>query len=235
MGEPGRCVNIFRALTNQRRDRFMAHAILRRHTGGRSFYVYLHRRATDGAVFYVGKGCRSRAKSQTSRNPHWQNIVAKHGFLIEYVAQDVQGWYALELERDLIALYGRETLCNLTDGGDGVSGLIKSEAARRAVSEAQKGRGRSPEWCAASSARQAGKVIPMDVRASISASVSAAMKRPEVIEKMRAAKLGKKRAPHSEETKAKMRAASLGKAKSQTARMNMSIAQRKRFAAPQEI
>lgn len=47
---------------------------------------------------------------------------------------------------------------------------------------------------------------------------------PEQCEKMRMAKLGKKRAPHSEETKAKMSAASLGRKKSESHCANLAIA-----------
>lgn len=36
------------------------------------FYVYLHRRATDGRVFCVGKGHGKRAWRTEGRNPKWQ-------------------------------------------------------------------------------------------------------------------------------------------------------------------
>lgn len=96
-----------------------------------SFYVYLHRRATDGRVFYVGKGKSKRYASLKSRTAFWKNIVAKHGYTVEFVQRDIQEWYAFELEKELIAYYGRENLCNLTDGGEGVSGVKWSEESRK--------------------------------------------------------------------------------------------------------
>lgn len=99
-----------------------------------SFYVYLHRRATDGRVFYVGKGKCKRAFDKSKRSTHWKRIVAKHGYTVEFVQRDIQEWYAFELEKDLIAYYGRENLCNRTDGGDGVSGYKHSKEAKRKIS-----------------------------------------------------------------------------------------------------
>ena len=93
----------------------------------KSYLVYLHRRATDGKVFYVGKGSSAkRAKSKSNRGNYWKRIVAKHGYTIEFYATGLQEWYAFELEKELIAYYGRENLCNLTDGGEGTSGRVPS-------------------------------------------------------------------------------------------------------------
>lgn len=92
------------------------------------FYVYIHCRASDGRVFYVGKGSGQRAWSVHGRSRHWQNVVKKHGLCVEIVQSCMQEWWAFELERDLIAFYGRDNLCNFTDGGDGASGAIRSES-----------------------------------------------------------------------------------------------------------
>ena len=92
----------------------------------KSYLVYLHRRATDGKVFYVGKGDIKRANRTTTRSDYWNRIVAKHGFFVEIYLDGIQEWYAFELEKELIAYYGRENLCNLTDGGEGTSGRVPS-------------------------------------------------------------------------------------------------------------
>lgn len=42
----------------------------------KDFYVYLHSRATDGKVFYVGKGSEYRYKSK-QRNNYWRRTVNK--------------------------------------------------------------------------------------------------------------------------------------------------------------
>jgi hypothetical protein len=89
----------------------------------KDFYVYLHRKATTGEVFYVGKGCGGRAWTRKNRNPFWHKVVAKHGIVVEIIVDGLQEWAALEFESGYIALYGRRntgygTLINLTDGGD---------------------------------------------------------------------------------------------------------------------
>lgn len=109
------------------------------------FCVYLHRRKTDGQVFYVGKGTIKRSKTKYSRNAHWQNIADKHGYFIEIVESGLQEWYALELEVALISYYGRidqkkGTLANYTDGGEGSSGRPVSLCTRKKMSDAQKGK-----------------------------------------------------------------------------------------------
>jgi hypothetical protein len=108
------------------------------------FYVYVHRRASDGRVFYVGKGHGNRAWS-TARNKHWHRVAKKHGLKVEIFQDGLQEWYAFELEMGLIALYGRENLCNMTDGGEGTSGFKHCEETRLAQSTALKGKPRSEE------------------------------------------------------------------------------------------
>lgn len=52
------------------------------------FYVYVHRRATDESIFYVGRGRKKRAHS-TGHNPHWRNIVKKHGRTVHIVDENL--------------------------------------------------------------------------------------------------------------------------------------------------
>lgn len=99
------------------------------------FYVYLHKRATDGRVFYVGKGCGCRAFRTSKRNKHWLSIVKKHGYSVEIVQSGMQEWWAFELECELISYYGLKNLCNKTDGGEGVSGLVWSYESRQKMSK----------------------------------------------------------------------------------------------------
>lgn len=88
----------------------------------KKFYVYTHIRKSDGRVFYVGKGHGRRAWSKSRQNPYWHNIVNKHGFTVEIVMWFDSEECAFSLEKALIKYYGRENLCNLTDGGEGISG-----------------------------------------------------------------------------------------------------------------
>lgn len=112
------------------------------------FYVYLHRRADTGSVFYVGKGRGRRAWALKGRSDWWRAIIAKHGYTVEVVAEYASEAHAFEYERCAIACYrgaGFE-LCNLTDGGEGISGLKRDARLKAAVSAAQRGRPRTPEF-----------------------------------------------------------------------------------------
>lgn len=91
------------------------------------FYVYVHKKKTTGEVFYVGKGCGTRAWNFNNRSTFWVKVCRKYGCVVEIVKNNLQEWYALELETDLINYYGRSNLgngplVNLIDGGDGLSG-----------------------------------------------------------------------------------------------------------------
>jgi len=86
------------------------------------FYVYLHKKKTTGEVFYVGKGKKKRAWDFVQRSQFWKHVYEKHGVEVVIYENNLQEWYAYELEKDLIALYGRLSdgkgcLVNLTDGG----------------------------------------------------------------------------------------------------------------------
>lgn len=103
------------------------------------FYVYLHRRADNGCVFYVGKGTGNRIHS-TKRNQHWKRVSLKHGYTVEIVQDQMQEWWAFELEKELISYCGRKNLCNMTDGGEGLAGLKFSEEHKRKIGDAHKGK-----------------------------------------------------------------------------------------------
>lgn len=182
----------------------------------RDFYVYIHRRATDGAVFYVGKGSGDRAFWFHGRKLHWRNIAKKHGVIVEIVLDGLQEWYALELERDLIALHGRENLCNFTDGGEGISGLRHSketleklsraacgrrlsEDAKRKVSEALRDRPVSDETRLRISEAQRGRAVPEERRQRIANALMGRKRSLEAIEKHRAKVTGQTRTPEQRE------------------------------------
>jgi len=108
--------------------------------------VYQHVRLDTGAVFYVGKGKSSRATERSSRNVWWRRIVAKAGgFEAHVVGVFDSDEEAFEVERALIAHYGKGRLCNLTAGGEGASGLSPSAATRALLSAAVSGE-RHPNW-----------------------------------------------------------------------------------------
>lgn len=148
------------------------------------FYVYEHIRPDTNAVFYVGKGKDRRAQSAKYRNKHWHNTVAKaDGFSVRMVAENVDEELAflIEVERiDQLRRLGVK-LCNLTDGGEGLSGYTPSEETR------QKLRAR---------------VITDEARRKLSAAGMGRTHSEETKRRMSAAGKGR---THTEETKLKMR------------------------------
>lgn len=142
-------------------------------------YVYVHRRASDGRIFYVGKGSNpGRAHATDRRNRYWQAVVAKHGLVVEIVQRFESDALAQQCERDLIAWYGRAALANLTDGGDGCAGLVPS-AETRAKLSAQAAKPRTDAWVRSIRAARSGggnggvvkhgDRLPEEWRASIAA------------------------------------------------------------------
>lgn len=98
--------------------------------GSAEFYVYEHWRPDIDQCFYVGKGRGRRAYNLRPRNPYYRAIKAKlktEGLAIEIriIAKEMAESSAFSLEVERIE-YWRSVgvrLANLTNGGDGVSGL----------------------------------------------------------------------------------------------------------------
>ena len=133
------------------------------------FYVYIHLKETNGDIFYVGKGSGKRAFSKNGRNKLWQNIYNKNGFVVKIIKENISEEEALEIEKYHINKYGRINnnsgiLSNMTDGGEGVSGLepwnkgmkmnenwnkgrILSDETKNKIGKANKGRKmKKPAW-----------------------------------------------------------------------------------------
>lgn len=107
------------------------------------YYVYLHK-LYDGTVFYVGKGKNRRAWSRHNRNNHWKNITNKHPWYVEIVEKDLQEWYAIELELDLIYFYGLKkynegSLVNMCYVAKEQPSFIFPEIVRKIISEKTRG------------------------------------------------------------------------------------------------
>lgn len=118
----------------------------------RDFYVYTHHRLSDGRIFYVGKGKCGRYQQFTKRSDWWKRIANKYGVFIKIHLDGLREYYALELEIDMIAFYGRMDrgtgcLINLTDGGDGTSGHIRSRETIEKIASKHRGTKRSKEFC----------------------------------------------------------------------------------------
>lgn len=111
----------------------------------KQFYVYIHKKP-DGTPFYVGKGTGNRAHQFSKRTQWHKNIVKKYGksnivVQITYCMNEAQ---AFELEKIYIKQLkaAGDNLVNLTNGGEGTSGLVRgrqTESHRRKNAAAKRG------------------------------------------------------------------------------------------------
>lgn len=89
--------------------------------------VYRHIRQDKNKPFYIGIGeSEYRAYERKGRTRAWKHI-AKKGYDVEVLFDNLSWEEACEKEREFIALYGRKdmktgTLVNMTDGGEGTVG-----------------------------------------------------------------------------------------------------------------
>jgi hypothetical protein len=100
----------------------------------KKFYVYVLARP-DGTPFYVGKGKGRRVHdhemyARSRCGCHKCNIIRKiwrnGGQVQKYIVFETEDEReAFMYECEMIALYGRDKLCNLTDGGEGGSNKSK--------------------------------------------------------------------------------------------------------------
>jgi hypothetical protein len=156
-------------------------------------YLYRHIRLDKNQPFYIGIGSDStykRANSSKNRNKHWINIVKKASYNVEIVLDNLTWEEACIKEREFIQLYGRQDcnsgiLCNYTDGGEGVLGLIVSDETKEKMRLAQTGKKQSPEQIAKRVAKLKGSGNPMYGRKFSD----------DYKKKLSKAKLGKKRDP----------------------------------------
>lgn len=114
------------------------------------FCVYFHLKEGVAEVFYVGIGSEKRAFSRANRSKFWHHVVEKHGYDV-LIEDDGLTWaQACELEKKYIAWFGRRidnsgTLVNLTPGGDGVVGMVRSAEYRAKISAHRTGTHHSKE------------------------------------------------------------------------------------------
>lgn len=173
----------------------------------------------DNTPYYVGKGSGLRW-----REKHNVGIPPKQR--IKFVATELYEQDAFNLEVELIKKYGRKDLGtgilrNQTNGGDGASGIVKSEETRKKHSEFMRQNNQKR--------KQEGWTYPDEARKIISKMRKGKPKSKEHIEKVASSlnsrteeeklkwkqkiadkKIGK---PRSEETKKKIRATLLARRK----------------------
>lgn len=159
----------------------------------RRFYVYVHRRATDGTIFYVGKGKGQRYRQTQGRSEYWRRTVAKYGWVREIVCPNLTEHCAFCIEKILIASI--PNLTNLSTGGEGGAGAKRSakyieymrvrmtgknnpmygvpktltEDHKRKISAANKGRPKPPGTGAKVAAKLRGRKASEEMRAKLRA------------------------------------------------------------------
>jgi hypothetical protein len=103
------------------------------------FYIYCHRRLTDGKCFYIGKGTGNRWKSSHFRNQYWKNIVNKCGFEPIILVNNISEQKAFELESYFCNQIGYKNLANLNqEKGNGA--WSRSQETKDKISQVNKGR-----------------------------------------------------------------------------------------------
>ncbi len=201
------------------------------------YLVYEHWRTDTNTCFYVGKGRAGRERRLTQRGTWHRRIVGKlsregHSVEIRIIERDLMPESASAFEKMRIA-YWRALgvqIVNATDGGDGTPGYRFSDVQRAKISASHVGKKLSEEHKQKVREAFIGRYVSPETREKMRA--NNAMKRPEVVAKNAAARIGRKRTPeqrardrevqlglqagdkngffgktHSEETREKMRAA----------------------------
>lgn len=107
-----------------------------------NYYVYMHRRASDGLPFYVGKGKGNRFRDKNGRNRHWERVVKKHGYTVDILhtglsEEDSKLLEVMEINNKRSMGY---PMTNINNGGDGNHGWIPSEETRQKMRDKATGR-----------------------------------------------------------------------------------------------
>lgn len=198
------------------------------------FYVYVIFRPWDGSPCYVGKGKGDRWRQFGARsNRHLLRIIAKAQRLgldlpIIKVRENLTEAEAFQTERAFIAAIGRGKrgpLVNLTDGGEGVSGLKHSEKTKQKSREEKLEYFSNPAMCEKTSAATKAAMARADVKENTSKAQKLRFQNPNELAKASQRRKGSKQSP---ETCAKIGASHAGQKRSAEQCANMTLAQLRR-------
>lgn len=100
------------------------------------FYVYRWIRLDTNTPFYIGKGRGGRAFKTSGRSLYFKRIYYKVPCRVEIFIKDLTEKEAFYKEIEFIKIYRTcgLRLCNITDGGEGVSGYTHSIKSRYKIS-----------------------------------------------------------------------------------------------------
>ena len=193
------------------------------------FYVYVDY-LPDQTPFYVGKGNAKRIKKLTRNKWHSSICVKYPDWFRKPIFTGTEAECHAE-EMQLIALYGRRdlglgTLVNLTNGGEGVAGMIASEEMKAKLRASNVGKVLSPEHREKMRVSSTGKTHNAATREKIRLAVLNMS--DETRARVKAAKQYT-----SDETRAKMSAAGMGRTVSPETRAKISAGLRGRARSPE--
>ncbi|WP_431861369.1 NUMOD3 domain-containing DNA-binding protein [Azospirillum sp.] len=183
--------------------------------GAGKFYVYIYRDPRPGkrgVPIYVGKGSQAYGRA----DDHWggkatnrmlRGILAKvrsAGLepIIEIVAWFDDEAAAFCLERSLIAKFGRRdlgsgTLCNMTSGGEGAAGAVRSKETKAKIGAGNRGKTIPRDVVERIAAQLRGRKLSEEHRRKLSIAHTGRKIPPDVAEKAAATHRGKKRPPET--------------------------------------
>lgn len=119
-------------------------------TSFKKHYLYRYIREDTDKVFYIGIGTKHsdifytlkqeyrRAYNIHSRNLYFKNIIKKTKYRVEILLESNDYSFIKNKEIEFIKLY-KDSLCNITDGGEGSSGRILSAKERANLSARMSG------------------------------------------------------------------------------------------------
>ena len=137
-------------------------------------YLYRHIRLDKNVPFYIGIGSDrnyNRAYRFTKRNNYWNRIYEKTEIQVEIVLDNLEWNEACKKEMEFIKLYGKYpvgTLCNMTDGGDGILGLKRNAVFCKRNSEIHRGKKYDLSTRLKMSRSHSGKILTLEHRNNIS-------------------------------------------------------------------
>ena len=165
------------------------------------YYVYIYkdpRPTKNRQVVYVGKGTGDRAwyhwKKRVRGNKGFGALLAllrqeKLEPIIEIARESLEEAEAFYEEMKLIEVYGRRdlgtgTLFNLTDGGEGLAGVIRTDEWRKNISESL----RTPEQVSRNVIASRERWANQEYKEKTIAAIRKALQDPEVIARREAGK-----------------------------------------------